>query len=302
MKTSIYSIIAKYIKNILGIKDFSLFRKEIHKRAGQVIYHKKFNVDDLIEVMCSMGMKEGSIICIHSSMKEFYNYQGSVKEIIDKILSIIGPKGTLVMPAFPVKTLSEKEGYVFNLITDPTGAGLLAEVFRQYPGVVRSANVQHSICAIGEYAEFLVKDHTKDHDCWGKLSPWYRMCELNAIVFNLGMPRNYIGTFHHCVESMLQYEHPYWAQFFTVVKEFRYYDSDGHIVKYREYMGDLDRRTHERRVFKRFTSADWRIDKLSNLEIKAFYSQHCFKTLLDLGRKGISVYYIPSPSKYKFSL
>ena len=89
---------AKRVKNILGIKDFSLFRKEMHKKIGKIIYHQKYNADDLIKVMCSMGMKEGSIICIHSSMKEFYNFQGTAVEIIDKVLQVIGPDGTLVMP------------------------------------------------------------------------------------------------------------------------------------------------------------------------------------------------------------
>lgn len=300
MKTSFYSLLAKKVKKIIGIKDFSLFRKEIHKKIGKVIYHKKFNADDLIHVMCEMGMKKGSVVCIHSSMKEFYNYKGTVKEIIDKILQVIGNEGTLVMPAFPKKELSEQEGYIFDLEKDPTGAGLLAEVFRKYPGVLRSANVQHSVCAIGKYANYLIKDHTKDHDCWGKMSPWYKMCELDAIVFNLGMPRNYIGTIHHCVESTLYAEHPYWAQFFSITKQFRYYNSDRTISEYSEFMGDLDRRTREKNLFKYFTEEDWRISKISNLEIKAFYTNSCMKKMIELGRKGVSVYYVPSPHKYKF--
>ena len=27
-------------------------------------------------------MKKGSVICIHASMKEFYNYQGTAEELI----------------------------------------------------------------------------------------------------------------------------------------------------------------------------------------------------------------------------
>lgn len=299
MNKSIYSQCAKIIKRVLGIKDFSLFRKEMHKKIGKLIYHKKYTSDELISVMCSMGMKEGSVVCIHSSMKEFCNYEGTVTEIIDKILAVIGPEGTLVMPAFPKKELSEKDGYIFSLEKDPTGAGLLAEVFRKYPGVVRSANVQHSVCAIGKYAEYLIKDHTRDHDCWGKLSPWYKMCELDAIVFNLGMPRNYIGTIHHCVESVLQYEHPYWAQFFTIKRDFRYY-SNGDVITYSEYMGNLDRRTRERNLFKYFTKEDWSIRRISNLEIKAFYTKKCLDKMISLGRKGVAVYYVPSTKEFNF--
>lgn len=72
------------------------------------------------------------------------------------------------------------------------------------------------------------------------------MMQLNVIVFNLGMPYTYIGTFHHCVESVLQYEHPYWAQFFNTTVEYFYYNEDSMIQSYYEFESNLDRRTKEK--------------------------------------------------------
>lgn len=298
---SVYSRIGRFVKKIFGIEDISLLKKNIHKKIGKILYHKKYGANDVISVMKDMGMQKGSVICIHASMKEFYNFIGTAKELIDLIIEELGPEGTLIMPAFPIKALANKPGYVFDVYNDPTGAGYLAEEFRKYPGVVRSINVQHSVCAFGRYADYLIKDHHHTHDCWDNNSPWQRMIELGCIVFNLGMPSSYIGTFDHCVESILQYEYDYWAQFFTEEREYKYYANDGNIQRYVNYTSNIDRRTRESNVTKYFTEEEMKSKRLSNLLIKSYDTSRCLNKMLELGRKGISIYYVPSSRGYKFS-
>lgn len=299
-KQSVYTKTGAIIKKLFGISDFSLLRKSIHKRLGKLVYHRHYSARDLVMLMQKMGMTKGSVVCIHCSMKEFYNYTETAEELIREILDVIGSKGTLMMPAFPDKRLLKKSDYVFNPIDDNTGAGYLAETFRKWPQVKRSINVQHSVCAIGQFADYLTRDHHRSRDCWDENSPWQRGLNLGMLVFNLGMPRSYMGTFHHCVESILQFEYPYWTQFFNSFETFKYYDSCNNIREYTNVVSRLDRRTREKRVTKFFTSEDWQIRRISNLEVKVFYTEHCFPKMLDLGRKGICVYYVPSPKKYKF--
>lgn len=297
---SIYSRLGKIIKKLLGIKDISLLKKDIHKNIGKLIFHKKYDSKDIINVMRTMGVDRGTVVCIHASMKEFYNFCGTADELINCIIGLIGEEGTLIMPAFPAKQLSQQSDYIFNVQEDSTGAGYLAEAFRKYSGVKRSINVEHSVCAYGKYADYLTKDHQHTHDCWDKDSPWQRMIELDAIVINLGMPSFYIGTFEHCVESILQYEHPYWAQFFTKKKLFRYYDAKGDVQTYINYTNEIDRRTRERRVYKHFNNEEMKEFRLSNLLIKGFRTKTCLEKMLDLGRKGIGIYYVPNPKKFVF--
>lgn len=298
MKASIHTKVAKFIKSIFGIGSFSLFKKNLKKKIGKIIYKKKYDAKDLVSLMQRMGMKEGSVVCIHSSMKEFYNYQGSAEELITEILNIIGNEGTLVMPAYPVG--NNKPDFIFDIENDKTAAGYLAETFRKFKGVKRSLNVQHSVCAIGKHAEYLIKDHMSCHDCWDKDSPYYRMCELDALVFNLGMPREFFGTFSHCVESVLQYEHPYWAQFFNKQKEYRYYDKDRTVQKYLAHTSTIERRMRSSNITKYFTKEHYRIERISNLEVKVFYSKVALNKMIELGRKGISRFYVPSTRKYSF--
>lgn len=296
----IYRKVVPAIKSMTGVKDISLLRKRIKKHCGKIFYHKKYTANDLVGIMCDMGMKRGSVVCIHASMMEFYNYVGTAKQLIDLIIEKIGPEGTLMMPAFPIHDSQNERNFIFDVANDRTGAGHLAEQFRKYPGVKRSYNVRHSVCAIGAKADYLTKDHHCGHDCWDKNSPWYRLCELDGLVFNLGMPRSYIGTFHHCVESILQYEYPYWQQFFNKTEKYQYL-KDGQIFEYSELCSDLLRKTNEKNVTRYFSTAEWKISRLSNLEIKIFYSRRALSKMIELGRKGISVYRIPSTKGYIFN-
>lgn len=295
----IYRKVVPAIKSMTGVKDISLLRKRIKQRYGKFFYHKKYTANDLVGIMCDMGMKHGSVVCIHASMMEFYNYVGTAKQLIDLIIEKIGPEGTLMMPAFPIHASQDEGEFIFDVANDRTGAGHLAEEFRKYPGVKRSYNVRHSVCAIGAHVDYLLKEHHCGHDCWDKHSPWYRLCELDGLVFNLGMPRSYMGTFHHCVESILQYEHPYWKQFFNKKKKYLY-SIDGENFEYTEYCSELLRKTRKKKVTRYFTASEWRISRLSNLEIKVFYSKNALSKMLELGRSGISVYRIPSTKHYSF--
>lgn len=293
--------VGRIVKKITGIRDISSVKKQIHKTIGKLIYHKKYSAKDVVDAMRKLGLKPGSLVCIHSSMKEFYNYQGTAKELIDAILDAIGSEGTLMMPAFPRKDLIKKPNYVFDIKNDPTGAGFLAETFRQYPGVKRSINVQHSVCAIGRLAEDLVAGHENSHDCWDASSPWQFLCRNNGLVFNFGMPGWYIGTFEHCVESILRYEHPYYAQFFTKQVEWHYFAENGAVKSYKNSTCDIDRRTREQKVRKFFSQDEYRRIKLSNLAISLYQAGPCLKKMLDLGRQGITIYYVPDPKRYRFS-
>lgn len=296
---SIITKIGIIIKKITGIKDLSAFRKQLKKQIGKFFYHKKYNADDIVSIMKQMGMKKGSIVCIHAAMKEFYNYQGTATELIDKILEVITLEGTLLMPAFPHRDKMFNPNFIFDVKNTPTAAGYLAETFRKYPGVVRSINIQHSVCAIGKYANWLTRNHHQCSNCWDEKSPWFRMTQLNALVFNIGMQSHYIGTFVHCVEGLLWKEHPYWNQFFDLTFTFKYRDTEGNIGTYSCQTSHLECRTREMVLIKHLKSHMHK-NKISNLLIQEYDSNECLKIMLDLGRKGVTMYYVPSPKKFKF--
>ncbi len=94
------------------------------------------------------------------------------------------------MPAYP---LLRNENSIFDVRNTPTGAGLIAEEFRHYPGVKRSLNRQHSVCALGPMSDFLLGEHHLSKTCWDEKSPYYKLGEINAIVFTLGLGKVFVG-------------------------------------------------------------------------------------------------------------
>ena len=289
------------LKKLVGISDWSLFKKKLTKKIGKIFYKKKYDVNDLLREMQKMGLEKGQLVCVHAAMREFYNFNGSAEDIINGILKVIGPEGTLMMPAFP-KHSSVDDNYIMNIDEDSTGAGYLAEVFRRYPGVKRSVNVQHSVCAIGPMADYLTKDHQDCIDCWDQNSPWGRLCQKNGIVFTLGMQKWYIPTFQHCVESRLKNENEYWKSFFKWKRTYRYYNSEGKVCSYtcETSTGLLERVPNNKRTIKWFSVRDRQEKKLSNLRIVRFYSGNCLIKMISLGRLGISPYKYPSTKGYSF--
>lgn len=289
------------VKKLFGISDLSLFRKKWSQRIGKLVYHKKYSAEDLVKEMEKLGMKRGSVVCIHASMMQFYNYTGTANELIQIILDFIGQEGTLIMPAFPANPEIPYEDFVFNPNTEPTAAGYLAETFRKYPGVIRSNNVHHSVCAIGKYAKYLTEGHTSGTNCWDEYSPWYRMCELDALVFNLGLPRSFIGTYLHCVEGILYNKYPYWKQFFSYSQKYKFLNEEGRVETYNNMEGNLIRKMRRKKITKHFTSDEWKFTRVSNLIIEVYYSKSALKKMIELGKRGISVYYVPSTKGYDFN-
>lgn len=271
-------------------------------KIGRHFYKNKYTAKDVVDAMKQMGMKKGSVVFIQSRWAEFYNCTSSPDELIDEILKVIGTEGTLAMECMPYLA----DGKVFNVKRTPTNAGFLAEVFRRYPGVKRSINVHHSVCAVGAKADFMVKDHVLSETTWDKSSPYYRFYELNGLQFCLGLGKYNQGTIMHCIDSLLKDEVPYYHDMFDSEKtEHHYKDYDGEEKTYWSFdmppTGPKKRigsyillRKISKKYLKRRTA------QISNLQMVSFDAKDELDTLLALGRKGIDSYWTPSKKGYIF--
>ena len=295
------------IKKILGIAPNSGLSLEDliwdwRLRIGKHLFKKKYTAQDVVAAMKSMGMQKGSIVFIQSRWAEFYNCTSVVEDLIDAILEEIGPEGTLGMACMPFM----QEGKLFNVKKTPTNAGFLAEAFRRYPGVKRSVNIQHSVCALGPQADYLVSEHYLSETPWDKKSPYYRLSEVNASVFGLGLGKYWIGTIIHCVDSLLKDEVPYYHDmFFTEKTEYKYIDCDGAEKSYWCYDMPLTGPKKRigsyflnKRLAKKFKSRKYA--QVSNLQMTCYDAKDVVTTVVALGRKGIDSYWTPSKKGYKF--
>jgi aminoglycoside 3-N-acetyltransferase len=112
----------------------------------------------ITEDLVSLGVRPGSMLLIHSSLSALGWVCGGAPAVICALLNALGPTGTLVMPTHstqltdpaswtspPVpdswwETIREASLPYDPAITPTRGMGAIAEAFRSWPGVVRSAH------------------------------------------------------------------------------------------------------------------------------------------------------------------
>ncbi len=297
------------IKHITGVSDWSLFKKNLHKKWGKLIFKKKYSSQDILQKMIEMGMRPGDVVFIHASMKEFYNFQGTPEELIHVIIDYLGKDGTLAMPAYPKnflgttkKCLTENykglsDEVMFDVKATPTGAGYLAEVFRKMPGVKRSINLQHSVCAIGKQADYLISEHHLSETCWDKKSPYYKLVLLDAKVFSFGLPY-FLSTVIHCTDSLLYGKYEFYEYFFRRSITYNYRDAAGNIGTHTMKTQDSGKRRNKKKMIKKyFPKSQFHFDRISNLRIELVSAKYTHERFLELAEQGIVMYSEPDPKK-----
>jgi aminoglycoside 3-N-acetyltransferase len=297
----------RIIKAMLGIKQ----KEELgmrglircwHRRLGPYFYKKKFSPDDVTKAMMRAGMKRGSVVMIQSSWGEFYNCTGTPQELIEAILQTIGPEGTLCMAAMPVAL----HGKPFDVVNTPTRAGWLAECFRRYPGVKRSINVRHSVCAIGPQADYLLGEHHLGETAWDEKSPYYKLSQIGGLCFGLGLGPYWIGTIEHCVDSLLKDKIDYYTDLWDKKPtRYDYIDYDGQLKYYYNYsMPESGLKMRISGYFKQRHIANKYLNRhyqqVSNLQICCFEAKELVEELIRLARKGINSNLLPLKWGYKF--
>ncbi len=136
---------------------------------------------DLIDDLRALGIGEGDILNVHSSMKKIggRDVEGGPEAVIRALLATLGAEGTLVMPVF-----TELTEFV-DLNVAPSRLGLITETFRTWPGVLRSNDPTHSVGAIGKHAETIISGH-EDLAPLDVDSPLHRVAKMGGKILHLG--------------------------------------------------------------------------------------------------------------------
>lgn len=289
----------KIIRSAIGLKQSeSISSLNIQRRFEDIFVKpfckKKFKTEDVINVLKNFGIKKGSNIFIHSSWDLFYNYEGTPEELVQAVIDFIGPEGTIAMPAIPF--IRKK---TFDVRRTVTKAGIIPEVFRKHPGISRSANVRHSVCAIGPLANELTKDHHLSQIRFDENSPYYKICQLDFKVISMGLPSYFIGTIIHCVEATLYKEIPYFSKIYDTKKlvEQKYIGYDGVEHSYFEFGEKVTLRSDYYKaqyiLWRYFDKSKIKKARLSGLPLSIVEAKYTYEKLCELARKGIVLYIYP---------
>ena len=294
MSRALRSTVKRLAQKVLGqsnVRDFARTRqlwllKKIHRR--------KVEVAELRQTLIDLGVSRGKTVWVQSSWNEFYNVPMRPTEVIELLTDLIGPDGTLAMPAFPIDQDPEK---FFMVDRAPVNTGLLCEVFRRLPGVRRSIHLSSSVCAIGPNADFLIRDHHLTAMTWGKDSPFCRLMDVDARMIGLGAGFDFMTPLH-AVECLLYDEVPFFRSVFDGTMRYRWKRANGQTGEH-EYMKRIgDIRPHLLR--RHFGPEICGLRKISNLKILGADAKPFIECAVALGRQGITMYIEPIPRKELF--
>jgi aminoglycoside N3'-acetyltransferase len=151
---------------------------------------------DLIAQLLDLGVEPGGVLVVHTAFSKVGPLPGGPLALIAALVNALGPDGTLVMPS-----MSDDDEQPFDVQHTPCRSmGVVAETFRQQPGVLRSDN-PHAFAARGPHASAITAPHPLDVP-HGLDSPAGRVSQLDGQVLLLGVGHD-ANTTVHVAETMM---------------------------------------------------------------------------------------------------
>lgn len=158
---------------------------------------------DIITAFRELGVEKGQSIEVHTSLGSLGFVCGGPQVVIEALLESVGEEGTIMMPTQTWKNLDPATGvhweepeewwqtirdnwpaYDKN-ITPTNTMGAVAEMFRKWPGAMRSDHPARSVAAWGKHAEYLTSNHDISN-IFGEGSPLGKLYELDGYVMLIG--------------------------------------------------------------------------------------------------------------------
>lgn len=151
----------------------------------------------LTQAFRTAGLQDGDLVLVHSALRKLGPVEGDGETVIDALLDAVGPYGTVAMPTHTWKVVTSEQP-VFHQTLTPSNVGVLTNLFRKRPGVLRSLHPTHSVAAIGPQAAALVAGHELNDTPCSASSPYGRLRDWGGKVFIIGEGLNCCTLFHGC--------------------------------------------------------------------------------------------------------
>lgn len=159
---------------------------------------------DILHALAQIGVKKGQTVMVHTSLSSLGFVCGGAQVVIEALLEQVGSDGTIMMPTQSWKNLDPTAGVHWQepenwwpiirenwpaydrRITPTNTMGAVAEMFRLWPGTLRSDHPARSVAANGRYAEYLTREHDLSN-IFGEDSPIGKLYQLDGYVLLIGV-------------------------------------------------------------------------------------------------------------------
>lgn len=154
--------------------------------------------ESLMHDLEKMRIDRRGTLFVHSSFRAIGPVEGGPDAVLDALIAYM-KDGLLVLPAHTWAYIGEHNPR-FSLADSKTCVGVLTELFRQRPGVLRSLHPTHSVCALGKDAAAFIAGNEKCDSPCHRHSPYGKLLDREATILFVGVDlcRN---TFIHGVEE-----------------------------------------------------------------------------------------------------
>ena len=163
----------------------------------------------LLHVFTDIGICEGDLVCVHSRFSSLGYVKGGPETFIAALQESVGSTGTIMMPTFSMSgsmLAYIESGDVFDVRNTPSRIGLLTEIFRNTPGVIRSLHPTNSVAAKGPLSRELVKEHDKSSTPYGNHTPYERLKSMKGKIL---MVNTHVHSFLHHIQETVEFPNLY---------------------------------------------------------------------------------------------
>lgn len=148
-----------------------------------------------------LGAQAGDLLMVHASLRALGPITGGAAVVVQAILDVIGPSGTLAAYVDFEPFYEDDDDYLDIPVFDPLTAraaldhGVLHETIRTWPGAIRSLHPDAGVAAIGRLSNELTAHHPLQYG-YGPGTPFERILEHNGRILMLGAPLDTMTLFH----------------------------------------------------------------------------------------------------------
>lgn len=169
----------------------------------------------LVDDLRKLGVLPGQVVMLHASVRAIGWIVGGPDMVLQALLDVLTPKGTLMMYVsweewervllYGVDWFPEdrQRAYLeecppFDPATSRANRkwSILTEYLRTWPDAYRSNHPTASVVAVGSRAKWITANHPLQYG-YGPGSPLAKLCEIRGLVLLLGAPLNTITLLHY---------------------------------------------------------------------------------------------------------
>lgn len=140
--------------------------------------------------LVQLGVVPGDVLMVHSAFDSFLGLKGGPMDVVRTLQEVVGLNGALMMPTIPFQGTAVEYALgdpVFDVGRTVSRMGLITEIFRRSPGVVRSIHPTHSVAVWGNRADEIIAGHEQSDTPCGRLTPYARLLDYDGKILLMGV-------------------------------------------------------------------------------------------------------------------